>query len=49
MDFMPILVALLANNFKARLPKLAVVLLLFSMLVNPAGVAWITHRWRVNF
>lgn len=49
MDFMPVVVALLAYGFKERLPKLAVLLILYSVLVNYAGVLWSTHRWCENF
>ena len=49
LDFMPIVIALLAFGFRKKLSNLSIGLIVLSMLVNYIGVLWMTHRWCVNF
>ncbi|NQU29521.1 MAG: hypothetical protein HQ525_02525 [Anaerolineae bacterium] len=49
LDFMPLVIMLLAFGFRHKLPKLGYILLSFGIAVNYIGVLWITHRWCENF
>jgi len=49
MDFMPMVIALLAFGFKDKLPRFALLLIVYSVLVNYVGVIWNTHKWCENF
>jgi hypothetical protein len=49
LDFMPVAVMMLAYGFGKRLPWIAFVLILYSMVINYYGVLWITHRLCENF
>jgi hypothetical protein len=49
MDFMPIVVSLLAFGFNEKLSKGAIILILFSIAANFIGTLWIVHRWCINY
>jgi len=49
LDFMPILVALLAFGFKKRIPRTGYILVIIGIAINIIGVLWSTHRWCINF
>jgi len=49
LDFMPIVVMLLAFVFKKKIPATALILLAFSIFVNYFGALWSVHRGCENF
>lgn len=49
LDYIPLLIALLAFGFRERIPKTGYALIFVGILVNLIGVLWSTHRWCINF
>jgi hypothetical protein len=49
LDFMPVIVMLLAFAFKKKISITALVLIALSIFVNYFGVLWTLHRWCENF
>jgi len=49
LDFMPVIIMLLAFAFKKKIPVPALSLIAFSVFINYFGVLWTLHRWCENF
>jgi hypothetical protein len=49
LDFMPLVITLLAFGFRDRLTRFAIFLIALSVILNFFGALWIVHRWCVNF